>query len=38
MMVLIRREKTDVIDADVAMSWMLQRATETMVGEREKES
>jgi hypothetical protein len=36
--VLTRREKTNVTDSDVAMSWMLQRATETMIGEREKES
>jgi hypothetical protein len=38
MMVLTEKEKTDMTDVDVAMSWMLQPAVEAMVGERKRES
>jgi hypothetical protein len=38
MVVLNRREKTDVADADVPVSWMLYPAAGVLVGERERES
>jgi hypothetical protein len=38
MLVLIRREKTDVTDADVVMGWMLQPTIVAMLGEREREN
>jgi hypothetical protein len=38
MVVLTRREKTDVTDADVAIGWKLQPTAGTVVGERERES
>jgi preprotein translocase subunit Sec63 len=34
MMVLTGREKTNVADIDVTVSWKLQTAAETVVGER----
>jgi hypothetical protein len=36
--VLTRKEKADVTDADVVVSWKLQSAAEIVVGERKKES
>jgi hypothetical protein len=36
MMVLIRREKTDVADTDVSVNWMLQHADGAVLDEREK--
>jgi hypothetical protein len=38
MMVLTEKEKIDMTDVDVAMSWMLQPAVEAVVGERKIES
>jgi hypothetical protein len=37
MLVLIRREKTDVTDADVVVGWILQPTIVAMLGERERE-
>jgi hypothetical protein len=38
MMVLTEKEKTDMTDVDVAMSWILQPAYEAVVGERKRGS
>jgi hypothetical protein len=38
MMVLTEKEKTDMTDVDVAMSWILQPAVEAVVGERKRGS
>jgi hypothetical protein len=38
MVVLNRREKIDIANADLAVNWMLQSATRTMVDERKRKS
>jgi hypothetical protein len=38
MVVLTGREKTDMVDANVAVGWMLQPAAKGVVCERERES
>jgi hypothetical protein len=38
MMVLIRREKTDVADTDVSVDWMLQHAAGAVLDERKIEN
>jgi hypothetical protein len=38
MVVLTRRENTDVTDTDVPVAWKVQPAAGTVVGERERES
>jgi hypothetical protein len=38
MVVLTRRKKADVTDADVTVGWMLQPAAGAVLGERERES
>jgi hypothetical protein len=37
-MVLIRRKKTDMIDADVTIDEVLQPAVETVLNEKEREN
>jgi hypothetical protein len=37
-LVLTGKEKTDVVDIDVTMGWMLQPAVRVVVDEREREN
>jgi hypothetical protein len=37
-LVLTGKEKTDVVDIDVTMDWMLQPAVRVVVDEREREN